>query len=64
MVHQIDELWQIDMMYMSKLSKHNEEFKSIMMVIDILSKHAWLELLNSKHTSAIKNTLEHILARQ
>ena len=52
------------MMYMSKLSKHNEEFKSIMMVIDILSKHAWLELLNSKHTSAIKNTLEHILARQ
>ena len=31
-----------------------------MVVIDILSKNAWLEPLKSKHDIAIKNALEHI----
>ena len=45
---------------MSKLSKHNNGFKFVMMVIDFLSKYAWLELVRSKHDIAIKNVLEHI----
>ena len=40
MVHQIDEQWQIDSVDMSKLSKHNDGFKFIMVVIDILPKYA------------------------
>ena len=63
-VHQIDEQWQIDLMVISKLSKHNDGFKFNMVVIDILSKYAWFELLKSKHGITIKNALEHILARQ
>ena len=39
-VHQIDEQWQIDLVDMSKLSNHNDGFKFIIVVIDILSKHA------------------------
>ena len=39
-VHRIDEQWQNDLVDMSKLSKHNDEFKFIMVVIDILSKYA------------------------
>ena len=39
-VHRIDEQWQIDLVDMSKRSKHNDEFKFIMVVIDILSKYA------------------------
>ena len=42
---------------MSKLSKHNDEFKFIIVVIDIFSKYAWLEPLKSKHGIAIKNAL-------
>ena len=46
----------------SKLSKHNDAFKFVMVVIDILSKYAWLESLKPKHGLAIKNVLEHILS--
>ena len=50
-VHQRDEQWQIDLVDMSKLLIHNDGFKFIMAVIDILSKYAWLELLKSKHSN-------------
>ena len=60
MVHQIDKQWQIDLVDMSKLSKHNDGLKFIMVVIDILSMYPWLEPLTSKHDVAIKNTLECI----
>ena len=60
MVHQIDEQWQIYLVDVNKLSKHNDGFKFIIVVIDILSKYAWLEPLKSKHGVAIKNSLEHI----
>ena len=61
-VHQIDEQWQIDLMDMSKLAMHNDEFKFIMVVIDILSKYSWLEPLKSKLGIATKNELEHIFS--
>ena len=53
-VHEIDEQWHIDMVDMSKLSKHNDGFKFIMVVIDILSKYAWLKTLKPKYGIAIK----------
>ena len=59
MVHQIDEQWQIYLVGMSKISKQNDGFKFIIVVIDDLSKYAWLEQLKSKHGIAIKNTLRH-----
>ena len=46
-VHQIDEQCQIDLVHMSKLSNHNDGFKFIIMVTDVLSKYAWLKSLNS-----------------
>ena len=39
---------------MSKFSKHNDGFKFIMAMIDILSKYAWLEPLKSKHGIQLK----------
>ena len=35
MVHQTDEQWQINLVDMSKLSKHNNGFKFIIVVINI-----------------------------
>ena len=61
-VHQADEQWQIDWVDMSKLSKHNDGFKFIMVVIDNLSKYAWLEPVKSKHGIAIKNAFKHIFS--
>ena len=37
-VHQIDKQWQGDLVDLNTLSKHNDGFKFIMVVIDILSK--------------------------
>ena len=61
-VHQIDEQWQINLVDVSKLSKHNDGFKFTMVVIHILSKYAWLKPLKSKHGIAVKNALEHIFS--
>ena len=61
-VNQIDEQWQIDLVDMSKLLKDNDEYKFIMVVIDILSEYAWLEPLKSKHGIEIRNALEHIFS--
>ena len=61
-VYQIDEQWQINLVDVSKLSKHNDGFKFIMVVIHILSKYAWLKPLKSKHGIAVKNALEHIFS--
>ena len=47
---------------MSKLSKYNDGFKVVMVVIDILYKYAWLELLKSRQGLLTKNTLEHIFS--
>ena len=47
---------------MSKLSKNNDAFKIFMVVIDILSKYAWLESIKSKHGIAIKSALEQIFS--
>lgn len=60
--HQIDEQWQIDLVYMSKLFKHNDGLKFIRVVVDILSKYAWLEPLKSKHDVAVKNALKQIFS--
>ena len=62
LAHQIDEQWQIDLVDMSKLLKHNDGFKFIMVVVDILSKYAWLEPLKSKHDIAVKNALKQIFS--
>ena len=62
MVHQTDEQWQIDLVDTRNLSKYNDGFKFIMVVIDILSKYAWLESPKSKHGIAIKNALGHIFS--
>ena len=43
-----------DLVDMNKLSTHNDGFKYIMVVIDVLSKYAWSEPLKSKHGIAIK----------
>ena len=61
-VHQIDQQWQIDLVDVSKLSKHNNGFKFIMVMTDIFSKNAWLKPLKSKDRITIKNALGHIFS--
>ena len=59
----MDEPWQIDLVDMSKTSKHNDGFKFVMVVIDISTNYAWLNPVKSRYVIAIKNALEHIFSK-
>ena len=53
----IDELWQFDLVDLSKLSRENDAHKFILSIIHVLSKYGWLLPLKSKHGSEIKGAL-------
>ena len=47
MVSGIDDIWQADLVDVSKISKENKGFKFLLTIIDIFSKFAWvLPILN------------------
>ena len=48
LVFGVDEQWQMDLVDMQKLSKWNKGFKYLLTVIDVLSKRAWAEPLETK----------------
>lgn len=63
LVYGIDEQWQIDLVDLTKLSRHNNNYRFIMTVIDVLSKYAWLIPLKSKHGKEIRFGLETLFSK-
>ena len=63
MVYSIDEQWQIDLVDLSKLSRGNKGYKYLMVVIDVLSKFAWVEPLKTKTGVELTKTLQHVFKR-
>ena len=53
-VYAIDELWQLDLVDLSKLARENDGHKFILSIIDVLLKYGWLLPLKSKHGAEIK----------
>ena len=50
----IDDLWDTDLADMGNLSKHNDDIKFFLIVIDVFSKHLWVQpLKNKQHDSVI-----------
>ena len=47
-VGRIDDEWEADLVIMDSLSTHNNGYKYVLTVIDVLSKYAWVEPLKSK----------------
>ncbi|RWS18333.1 hypothetical protein B4U80_06209, partial [Leptotrombidium deliense] len=56
-----DELWQIDLADMTRVSRQNFGFKYILTVIDVLSKFAFAIPLKSKTPESVINALKSIL---
>ena len=51
----IDDLWDVDLADVSNLSSHNTEIHFLLIVIDVFSKHLWVEPLHTKsHTHVIQ----------
>ncbi len=55
-----DSQWDLDLMDMVSLSKHNDQYKYVLIVIDIFSRYLWCEPVPSKRGTDISVALQHI----
>ena len=55
-----DNTWQIDLVDVSKLSKENDNFKFLLVCIDVFSKYAWVITLINKKGKSVLIALEKI----
>ena len=55
-VYAKDELWQLDLVDLSKLARENDVHKFILSIINVLSKCGWLLPLKSKRGHDIKKS--------
>ena len=58
----IDHQWQADLVDVSKLSSKNQGVKYLLSCIDIFSKYAWVEPLQSKTGHALTTAFKHIFS--
>ena len=63
-VYVIDELWQLDLVDLSKLARENDGHKFILYIIDVLSKYRWFLPLKSKHVNKIKGALTKLFEQR
>lgn len=62
-VNNIDDVWEADLVDLRNLRDHNDGFVYILVVIDVLSKYAWVELLRDKTCSAVTEAFKRLLDR-
>lgn len=58
--HTIDELWQLDLMSIPSLAKHNSGIVHLLTCIDVFSRFAFVRPLNSKHPHEVVRNLVNI----
>lgn len=62
-VNNIDDLWEADLVDLRALKDKNDGFAYILVVIDVLSKYVWVELLQDKTCSAVTEAFKRLLDR-
>ena len=62
-VTNVDDCWEIDLCDMQRLKTFNDGYSYILVVIDVLSKFAWVEPLRDKSSNTVRRALEMILKR-
>ena len=58
----IDEEWQMDLADMQSLKQYNDEYRYLLVCIDVFSKYAWIVPIKSKTGPAIVEAFKVILA--
>ena len=61
-VGRIDHQWQADLVDVSRLMSKNQGVKYLLSCIDVFSKYAWVEPLESKTGSALITAFKHIFS--
>lgn len=60
-VNGIDSQWDIDLMDMVSLAKQNDNYKYVLVAIDVFSRFAFCQPVRSKSGNDVKEALQHIL---
>ena len=58
----IDELWQMDLADMQSMQKFNDEYRYLLVCIDVFSKYAWVVPLKNKTGPSLVEAFKVILA--
>ena len=62
-VYHIDECWEADLFVFDKLAKYNDEYKYVLLVIDVLSKYIWLRGLKTKTGLEVNSAINDIIQK-
>lgn len=62
-VNNIDDVWEADLADLRSIATYNDGYKYILVVIDVLSKFAWIEPLHDKTSGSVTRAFSQILSR-
>lgn len=62
-VSNIDDVWEADLADMQSLKSYNDGYRYILVVIDVLSKYAWVEALKDKSAPTVLEGFKKIFKR-
>ena len=60
-VFDIDEQWTADLIEVISIAKYNRGYRYLLTVVDVLSKHAWVQPVKNKTSQAVTAAFEKIL---
>lgn len=63
-VQNIDDVWEADLVDLRSIKTYNDGYVYLLVVIDVLSKYAWVEPLYDKSTASVAKAFTSILSRK
>ncbi|XP_071575681.1 uncharacterized protein [Temnothorax nylanderi] len=62
-VTNIDDLWEADLIELRNLKSYNDGYSYLLVIIDVLSKYAWVEPLRDKTSKHVTTAFQRVLSK-
>jgi len=62
-VEGLDDQWDMDLMDMTSIAKYNQDYKFVLLAIDIFSRYVWVEALKTKQAKDVLDGLKIIFEK-
>ena len=59
----IDDVWEADLLQLTTIKDYNDGYNYILVVIDVLSKYAWVEPIKDKTARNVASAFARIIDR-
>lgn len=60
----IDDVWEVDLVDLRSIKTYNDSYVYLLVVIDVLSKYAWVEPLRDKSADTVAKAFSRILSKK